>query len=241
MKGNADKSNPMIHRSCMRDQIRNMIVTRILDGSYPAGMRLKEMTLARDFNVSQAPVREALREMEALGLVESERFRGTRVRSVDAAELREAYELRALIEERSAQLAVPCAPGELDTLRSELRQMHRAARRRDVEGYAAGAVRFHRKIVELSGNRQFLRVWDSLHWEARTRIAAHRISADLPAFARAHDAILGALRMADGTRAGHLLRRLIEQFLARISRDGKKGLSAPGKARSAVKSSRPPR
>jgi len=53
-----------LKRTCMRDRIRDVLVSRILDGTYPAGMQLKELTLAREFNVSQAPIREALRELE---------------------------------------------------------------------------------------------------------------------------------------------------------------------------------
>ncbi len=71
---------PSVKRVCMRDHIRDVLVARILDGTYPAGMQLKELSLAREFNVSQAPIREALRELEGSGLVTSERYRGTRVR-----------------------------------------------------------------------------------------------------------------------------------------------------------------
>ena len=74
-----------IHRACMRDQVRDRILSRILSGEYAPGTRLKELSLAAECGVSQAPVREALRELEALGLVECERYRGTRVRSADAA------------------------------------------------------------------------------------------------------------------------------------------------------------
>ena len=48
-----------VRRTCMRTQIRDLIIERILDGTYPAGTRLKEMVLASEFQVSQAPVREA--------------------------------------------------------------------------------------------------------------------------------------------------------------------------------------
>ena len=73
-------STPALKRTCMRDHIRDVLVARILDGSYPAGTQLKELSLAREFNVSQAPIREALRELEGSGLVTCERYRGTRVR-----------------------------------------------------------------------------------------------------------------------------------------------------------------
>src|SRR5579863_10620428 len=92
---------------CTRRRIRDVLVARILDGTYPAGTRLKELSLAREFNVSQAPIREALRELEGSGLVTNERFRGTRVRGADYAEMRESYELRTMLEVRSVRLAAP--------------------------------------------------------------------------------------------------------------------------------------
>ena len=73
----------------------------------PAGTQLKELSLAREFNVSQTPIREALRELEGSGLVTNERFRGTRVRGADSAEMRESYELRTMLEVRSVRLAAP--------------------------------------------------------------------------------------------------------------------------------------
>jgi Bacterial regulatory proteins, gntR family len=82
-------SEGVLRRTCMRDRIRDVLVGRILDGTYPAGTQLKELILAREFNVSQTPIREALRELEGSGLVTSERFRGTRVRGADWAEMRE--------------------------------------------------------------------------------------------------------------------------------------------------------
>src|ERR1700739_3334012 len=97
----------VLKRTCMRDRIRDVLVSRILDGSYPAGTQLKELSLAREFNVSQTPIREALRELEGSGLVSSERFRGTRVRGADFAEMRESYERRTMLEVRSARLAAP--------------------------------------------------------------------------------------------------------------------------------------
>src|SRR5439155_13658079 len=91
-------SQPAIKRACTRDYIRDTLVGRILDGTYPAGTQLKELHLAREFDVSQAPIREALRELEGSGLVVSQRFRGTRVRGADFAEMRESYELRMMLE-----------------------------------------------------------------------------------------------------------------------------------------------
>ena len=159
----------------MRDRIRDILVTRILDGTYPAGMQLKELSLAREFSVSQAPVREALRELEASSLVTCERFRGTRVRGADYQEMRESYELRGTLESRALELAMPCPPQVLDELSAAFEQMKRGVAEGDHDHYIDEALAFHRILVAASGNRMFLRTWESFHWDVRARIMLRRI------------------------------------------------------------------
>ena len=136
-----------LKRTCMRDQIREVLVARILDGTYPAGMQLKELTLAREFNVSQAPIREALRELEGSGLVSSERFRGTRVRGADFGEMRESYELRTMLEVRSVQLAAPYCPQLIDELDHLLRIMESSLKEDDQDN-----VRIFRSLNALAAH-----------------------------------------------------------------------------------------
>lgn len=167
---------PMVKRECMRDRIRDVLVARILDGKYPAGTQLKELTLAREFNVSQAPIREALRELEGSGLVTSERYRGTRVRGTDLQEMRESYELRATLELRAIELAMPCAPDVIDGMDGCLHEMKFAVARADVEHYINHALLLHRRLIEAAQNRVFVTVWESLHFDVRGRIALRRIA-----------------------------------------------------------------
>jgi DNA-binding GntR family transcriptional regulator len=193
-------SQPALKRICMRDRIRDTLVGRILDGTYPAGTQLKELYLAREFDVSQAPIREALRELEGAGLVSSERFRGTRVRGADFNEMRESYELRTMLEVRSLALAAPYSAALLDDLSDCLREMDIAVKADDSESYAEYALRFHRRLVESSGNRTFLSVWDSLLWDIRGRIALRRLAEvgkSLKPFVGMHKALLGRLRAQD--------------------------------------------
>lgn len=202
-----------IKRQCMRDQVRDLIVSRILTGTYPPGTRLKELALAHECNVSQAPVREALRDLEALGMVHSERYRGTRVRDSSHAELRDAYELRALIEERAAQCAVPIAQSVLEGLARDIDDLQAAIARDDPEAHSEAIIHFHRSIVEESGNRAFLSAWDALQWGVRMRVAVQRaqqLRFDMGRLVPAHTEILQALRAADGERAGRLLREFVE-------------------------------
>ncbi|MDE1990661.1 MAG: hypothetical protein KGI82_09355, partial [Betaproteobacteria bacterium] len=60
--------------------------------------------------------------------------------------------------------------------------------------------------------------WDALQLEVRMQIAALHVNSELPHYARAHDAILHALREGNGVQAGQLLRQLIERFLATVVR-----------------------
>ena len=169
-------SEGVLKRTCMRDRIRDVLVSRILDGTYAAGTQLKELTLAREFNVSQTPIREALRELEGSGLVTNERFRGTRVRGADSAEMRESYELRMMLEVRSVRLAAPYSKELLADLESYMLEMEAGVKANDAEHYIENALRFHRRLVEGSGNRTFLGVWDSLLWDIRGRIALRRLT-----------------------------------------------------------------
>lgn len=164
-----------LHRTCMRDPIRDTLVSRILDGIYPEGTHLKELVLAREFNVSQAPVREALRELETLGLVETERYRGTRVRHIDLEELREAYALRKLLETASVRDTQAFQRQDLEELDLLVSLIQVSIDRNDFDDMMKDVLRFHRKLVEMSGNRLFLKAWESMAWGVRSRIMAKQI------------------------------------------------------------------
>ncbi|HEY4210935.1 MAG TPA: GntR family transcriptional regulator [Steroidobacteraceae bacterium] len=207
-------SQTALKRTCMRDQIREALVERILDGTYPAGTQLKELLLAREFNVSQAPIREALRELEGSGLVTSERFRGTRVRGADFKEMRESYELRAMLEVRSLQLAAPYVPQFIADLERQLKEMDAALKDDDKERYIDHALQFHRRLVESSGNRTFLNVWDSLLWDIRGRIALRRFAEtgrSLKPMIAVHRAVITRLKAQDGQGATERVREILDR------------------------------
>ena len=212
-----------VKRLCMRDHIRETLVGRILDGTYPAGTQLKELYLAREFDVSQAPIREALRELEGSGLVSSQRFRGTRVRGADFAEMRESYELRMMLEMRSIALAAPYKADLLADLATSLQGMDRAVKADDSESYIDHALRFHRKLVESSGNRTFLGVWDSLLWDIRGRIALRRLAEmgrSLKPFVSMHKALLACLRAQDVEGASQHVRSILTRVAVAFKSNG---------------------
>jgi DNA-binding GntR family transcriptional regulator len=205
----------------MRDRIRDVLVARILDGTYVAGTQLKELILAREFNVSQAPIREALRELEGSGLVMSERYRGTRVRGADLDEMRESYELRATLEARAIELGVPCAPNVLAELDACVNSMAEAVEHEDSERYIDESLRMHRALIAASGNRVFISVWDSLHFDVRGRIALRRIierGVALAPFIELHRRLIEAVRAQEIPDSLALVREIFAGVMAAFSR-----------------------
>ena len=211
---NTSSEGAVLKRTCMRDRIRDVLVARILDGTYAAGTQLKELSLAREFNVSQTPIREALRELEGSGLVTNERFRGTRVRGADSAEMRESYELRRMLEVRSVRLAAPYSRELLEHFEEYLADMEIAVKEHDSERYIDAALRFHRRLVEGSRNRTFLSVWDSLLWDIRGRIALRRLTDQghsLRTLVNSHGELMSRLRSQDVEGAAEMIGSILER------------------------------
>ncbi|WP_020469112.1 GntR family transcriptional regulator [Zavarzinella formosa] len=201
-----------VQRLSARDQIRRTITERILAGVYRPGDRLVELQIARELGVSQGPVREALRELEASRLVESEPNRGTRVRTVSARETREAYLVRGVLEQSAAPTAALAFKGNAGRLREACEAIIRAAIAGDLSEQAACNTAFHRMIVEASGNLVLLRLWDSLSFEPRPRLTLARPDAEPVRDAESHRPIVDALERGAAALAGRLLREHAESF-----------------------------
>jgi DNA-binding GntR family transcriptional regulator len=197
-----------ISRSVLSDQVKDRLLQAILAGRFPPGSRIVETRAARELGTSQAPVREALRDLEALGLVEITNFRGARVRRPGADELLEAFEVRSVLEGLGAELALPhMTPAALEELQTHVRQMHEAAAAGDVHAEATADADFHARLVSLAGNATLARVWRHLEPFSRTYITLVVPGADLRRIAALHDPILDALREGDLEHAKAALRR----------------------------------
>jgi len=201
-----------VTRVVLREQVKELILERILNGTYKPGERLVETRIAAELGTSQAPVREALRDLELLRFVESEAFRGARVRAVSGEELAEIYPVRAAIEEVAAREAASRLDGAVEPLEAALAAMHAAADAGDLHTLAARDAAFHRLIIEASGNQILLGVWSSLGIELWTAVTALRTRLDGHEIAELHRPVLDALRDRDPERAGSTLRRHVEHF-----------------------------
>lgn len=207
-----------VTRAVLAEQVKELILADIMNGVYAPDSRIVETLLARELGTSQAPVREALRGLEALGVVELTPFRGARVRQPDRKELIEAYVVRSEIESLGARLGVPRMSDrdikELDELAD---QMHAAARAGDGRGVAALDTAFHGLIMELSGNATLTRVWRSLEPLSRTYITLVVPGADPAWTAGLHDPVLEAVRRRDKWAVVRALRSHFDQASAMLA------------------------
>ena len=195
-----------IKREPIRDQIREHILERILDGTFPPGYRLRETELVQEFGTSQSPIREALRELEGLHYVETSPFRGTRVRQVSTAEMSEAYLLRGLLEQAAVELACEKQEKDWADLRKIALSTMDAASRGDREAYSARDAEFHRFIAESPCVSLIERIWDLLSFATRARLVLRTWKLSLTDLGKQHMAIVDALENGDGKKAGELLR-----------------------------------
>jgi DNA-binding GntR family transcriptional regulator len=201
--------SPVVNRVVLREQVKELLLERILGHVYAPGDRLVETRIAQELGVSQAPVREALRELETLRFVESAPFKGARVREVSDGELAEIYPIRAALEDVAARAAAERLGGKVAPLEREIKRMAKA---KGLHDQVEHDVRFHRLIVEASENARLIELWGSLQVEARTMITAIRIGLDPVAVARRHEPIVDALRRQDADAAGREIRRHVEDF-----------------------------
>ena len=208
-----------VTKTVLREQVKEHLLERILDGTYEPGDRLVETRIAQELGTSQAPVREALRELELLRFVESKPFVGASVRDVSEDELAEIYPVRAALEEVAAREAALRLGGEVAQLAAEVEAMRRAADTGDTHEQVEHDVRFHRLIVEASGNATLAEVWGSLRVEARTVITLLRTGIDRHELVEMHLPILEALAQGDPDAAGRAAREHVEHF-GRVLRKG---------------------
>jgi DNA-binding GntR family transcriptional regulator len=193
-------------RSSLREQIKDVILQRIVEGSLEPGSRIVETRIAQELGVSQGPVREALRDLEQLGCVVHEPNRGCSVRDFSLEELLKAFPVRAALEALAARLAAErITKAELAELEQLLERMTKAARRGDAHDQSQANASFHATIVRAARNRTLERQWQMLEPYSRTYVTVSRPGIDLVFLSDRHVPILNALRRRDPAAAAEAM------------------------------------
>jgi DNA-binding GntR family transcriptional regulator len=232
-----------IGRTVLREQIKEVLLERILRGELKAGERLVETRIATELGTSQAPVREALRDLELLRLVESEPFRGARVRAVGDEQLLAVFPVRRVLEELAAQEAARKANGDVSALVGEVEAMRDAAFRGDWRSQLSHDLAFHRAVVELADNEVLLQCWLVLGVEVSTAFAVYWTYFDQLEMVDFHTPIVDAIRAGDATRAGVEARKHVrrtERVVRKRTRGAGKRIISAAIGKTALEAAGPP-
>ena len=179
------------------DMVAALIREQIITGELAAGEQLRQRDLAQRFQVSQTPVREAMRRLESEGLVIGDTHRGFTVVEPDDGPVEENFQIRAALESLGASLAArkidAAGLARLKKLNDQMRVMGE-----DDPRYAGLNREFHFTVYEYARSPLLLSLmrllWASLH-------GGPKVARTHAESARQHDEILAALRAGDPAAA----------------------------------------
>ncbi|MGX9355093.1 GntR family transcriptional regulator [Roseobacteraceae bacterium S113] len=187
------------------EQIKDAILAKIVAGELEPGARLVELQIARSLNTSQGPVREALKDLEALGVVELRRNKGAVVREMDAQEVADTYAVRGALEGLAAQRVAETQPQLGRAFLKSCDEMEAASAEGDMARFSELNHLFHSDIVGAACNSVLHESWERLDIRSRTILNLHRATPDFDAIHKAHRAIARAIAEGDGALARKLL------------------------------------
>lgn len=198
----------------LADRVCEEIVTAIVKGEMPPGYKISEPELARTYGISRGPLREAMRRLEGLRLIERKPHIGARVVKLTANELVEIYRVREALEGMACRLAAEfMTEAEIQGLRDLLDEHERTVE--ELEGRAyfqkEGDLDFHFRIVQGSKNAKLLEILGSdLYHLVRMYRYQFSVSSSRPKRAlKEHRQIVDAIDARDPELAELLMRRHI--------------------------------
>ena len=226
---------PSLGDSSLPRQLYEQLRGHILVGTLKAGQVLRQEELARRFNVSRVPLREALSQLEADGLIESRPRRGYAVSSLHTDEIVEVFDLRMLVEEHAGRIAAHSrTPADL----AEVERLVLAMERLD-PGAADYRHRwtllnyeFHLRIVESTRRKRLSRIAGTLRSTVEPYVSVELdLTGNAETALREHREMLAALRAGDATGLAELSREHVESTARRLL----KGLHAKAAAGAATR------
>ena len=218
---------PKSVRTSLTDQITTELRRRILNGQLAEGTTLRQERLATELGVSRIPLREAIRHLEAEGLVVSELHKGTVVSSLSPSELEELFGIRMQLETWLFEAAIPrMTQADFDLAEALIEE---ASKTGDVSNWGELNWRFHEALYRASGSRIALKLLRSVHDNAARYVNLQLIvMQDVERELSDHHAMLAYARLRDVERGVDMLRRHIARvsrnLMASLSRDAEKGL-----------------
>lgn len=208
------------------DEAYAHILSALRHGRFRAGERLIPEIIATEIGTSRMPIREALRRLAAEGLVTMRPNRGATVNALNVHDMREVFEMRAVLEGLAVRLAVPrLKPADVRLLERMLDEMEaRAAPEAD---WTSAHRSFHETLCGYSGSPRLLRQIASLHSLVEPHMRMWDGMADRHVGTREHhDRLLAALRGGDPEAAETAMRQHVMDTVPDLLRHLASGASS---------------
>jgi len=214
------KTGPVLPK--VVDILRNAII----EGEFEPGERLNETAIASRLGISRSPVREAIKLLESENLVQTFNLRGSFVKDLSVKEIEDLYVVLSFINEPAIRIAAERMDSKRENdLKALINQMRKAYEVDDIEKKRLSARRFHRFIIEATGNDLLLKIHDSLRFQEE-KFRYYALKAGLDAHAEGHSehlAIADALLERDTDKAQANIKSHFEKARLRVLKSLKKG------------------
>lgn len=185
-------------RVTISEQIKEQLIEDIFHHKYRPGDKMVESALAKEFNVSQTSIREALRSLIAMGFLESEPFKGITVRSLSKQDLIEVYTVRGALESLAANLAAEkITDEEIEELERICDEMIRASEEGDIPRRIKLNINFHEALIQASGNKLILKLYEYLQFASWSMMTGSLSTMDPVKMAKRHRKVIKAIRSRD--------------------------------------------
>ncbi|WP_027092297.1 GntR family transcriptional regulator [Cohnella thermotolerans] len=186
---------------------------KILKGDLPPGHRLLVLDIAKTFDVSQAPVREALERLKQEGLIVGKMNKGSAVSEITLKEIRDIYELRQLIEGHALRAAMSkMTPEDIGYLERILVDMKHAVDDNDSYRLVELDMQFHGFFYLRSGNDLFLDIWNSIKTKIMRFISVTNQDHTGYSIPNSHAELLDVIKTGDVERAEEKLVRGLDFY-----------------------------
>lgn len=191
-------------KALISDQVYELLRQAVVDGDLAPGDRVVESEIARRLGVSQAPVREAVKQLAREGLLTHVPRRGHFVVEISEQDAEYARQVREPLERLAAQLAAQhITKDQLAELDALVERMRKAVTVKDVGVFRDADIEFHTLVSQAAGNPFLERMWEVIEPSLRTlrAISDPLFAGDWSAMADEHGRLVGLLRDGDGAGA----------------------------------------
>ncbi len=214
----------------LRDVIFETLRKAIVSGDIKPGERLMEVSLANQMGVSRTPVREAIRRLEAEGLVTMTPRKGTHVSELSVKDIMDVLEVRTVLDKLATELAAKrMQPAQLKALETVHKQYIACVEKENMEGAIKKDVEFHDMIYAASGNPRLVAVAGSLREHIYRFRVIYMSGSSLIAenVLNEHEEILAALKDAQNNVASDLaekhIRNQMETIIKTVTEETRRG------------------